>query len=200
MRIDLAWYEKVEPDISITQGDLIVNCPVVSWQSGEIKIEEGKKEEETLQGVAKVQYADLIVMTQACDLEHGKVVNAVLCPYFTVTKFREIWENKMRGKEENITAKAWKRACADIRDGHAWDLAMLNDDKRKDFGLEILIVDFHEIFTLPVSFIQSIQSNRRKARFRLLPPYREHLSQAFARYFMRVGLPTPISDDWKNIS
>lgn len=24
---------------------------------------------------------------------------------------------------------------------------------------------------------------------RLLPPYREHLSQAFARYFMRVGLP-----------
>lgn len=23
----------------------------------------------------------------------------------------------------------------------------------------------------------------------LMPPYREHLSQAFARYFMRVGLP-----------
>jgi hypothetical protein len=26
----------------------------------------------------------------------------------------------------------------------------------------------------------------------LLPPYREHLSQAFARFFMRVGLPVDI--------
>jgi hypothetical protein len=25
-----------------------------------------------------------------------------------------------------------------------------------------------------------------------MPPYREHLSQAFARYFMRVGLPSDI--------
>jgi hypothetical protein len=29
-------------------------------------------------------------------------------------------------------------------------------------------------------------------RLRLLPPYREHLSQAFARFFMRVGLPVDI--------
>jgi len=28
---------------------------------------------------------------------------------------------------------------------------------------------------------------------RRLPPYREHLSQAFARYFMRVGLPQDIT-------
>ena len=27
----------------------------------------------------------------------------------------------------------------------------------------------------------------------LLPPYREHLSQAFARFFMRVGLPLDIA-------
>ena len=38
-------------------------------------------------------------------------------------------------------------------------------------------------------------------RKRLLPPYREHLSQSFARYFMRVGLPTDIpADDIKNYS
>jgi len=28
------------------------------------------------------------------------------------------------------------------------------------------------------------------------PPYREHLSQAFARFFMRVGLPIPIEKKW----
>ena len=32
-------------------------------------------------------------------------------------------------------------------------------------------------------------------RLRLLPPYREHLSQAFARYFMRVGLPVDIDKE-----
>jgi hypothetical protein len=36
--------------------------------------------------------------------------------------------------------------------------------------------------------------SRAKAakRLRLLPPYREHLSQSFARFFMRVGLPIDI--------
>ncbi len=33
---------------------------------------------------------------------------------------------------------------------------------------------------------------RRSPRPRLLPPYREHLAQAFARFFMRVGLPVDI--------
>jgi Arc/MetJ-type ribon-helix-helix transcriptional regulator len=28
------------------------------------------------------------------------------------------------------------------------------------------------------------------------PPYREHLSQSFARFFMRVGLHTPIAKAW----
>jgi len=29
-------------------------------------------------------------------------------------------------------------------------------------------------------------------RLRLCPPYREHLAQAFARFFMRVGLPQDV--------
>jgi hypothetical protein len=40
-----------------------------------------------------------------------------------------------------------------------------------------------------------------KPHKRLLPPYREHLSQSFARYFMRVGLPVDIpKDEIKNYS
>jgi|GEM_PF-2963531 hypothetical protein len=34
---------------------------------------------------------------------------------------------------------------------------------------------------------------------RLLPPYREHLSQAFDHFFMRVGLPVPIEADWLEV-
>jgi len=58
------------------------------------------------------------------------------------------------------------------------------------------LVDFHEIFTVPRAFLESLIKQRGKIRFRLLPPYREHLSQAFARFFMRVGLPIPIEKDW----
>ena len=29
-------------------------------------------------------------------------------------------------------------------------------------------------------------------KVRILPPYREHLAQAFARFFMRVGLPVDV--------
>lgn len=56
---------------------------------------------------------------------------------------------------------------------------------------EVRVVDFRRVYSLPVAFV------RKKAfddgpRLRLLPPYREHLSQSFARFFMRVGLPTDV--------
>lgn len=36
-------------------------------------------------------------------------------------------------------------------------------------------------------------ANQEK-RLSLMSPYKEHLSQAFARFFMRVGLPIDISE------
>jgi len=35
---------------------------------------------------------------------------------------------------------------------------------------------------------------KRENRLRLLPPDREHLAQAFARFFMRAGLPIDIPE------
>ncbi len=192
----MAWYEQVKPDIPITQGDLIENGLVVGWQPDEIIIENGEKEEDTLQGAVKAQYANLIVMTQACDLEYGKVSNAVLCPYVSLSEYQKDWEVDQKAKKQNLKSQNFLKLCKNIKDGFLWNLAMLNDDKRDGFNLEVMIVDFHEIFTLPVSFLQSLQKERGQSRFRLLPPYREHLSQAFARYFMRVGLPTPINETW----
>ena len=59
---------------------------------------------------------------------------------------------------------------------------------------ETTVVDFHEVFSLPVHFLELWLSRGGNRRLRLLPPYREHLSQAFARFFMRVGLPVDIDD------
>lgn len=56
---------------------------------------------------------------------------------------------------------------------------------------EIRIVDIRRIFSLPVGFVRK-EAEGVDARLRLLPPYRAHLAQAFARFFMRIGLPLDI--------
>lgn len=54
-----------------------------------------------------------------------------------------------------------------------------------------MIVQFDHPIVLPKTVIQNYFLRQPK-RLRLLPPYREHLAQAFARSFMRVGLPIDI--------
>jgi len=61
-------------------------------------------------------------------------------------------------------------------------------DRLKDYQ----VVDFRNVYGVQFSLLQNMAENIQD-RIRLLPPYREHLSQAFARYFMRVGLPQDIT-------
>jgi hypothetical protein len=60
-------------------------------------------------------------------------------------------------------------------------------------GLEhdFLVVDCRSLFGVPLSVVKELAS-AQSPRVRLLPPYREHLAQAFARFFMRVGLPVDV--------
>jgi hypothetical protein len=53
------------------------------------------------------------------------------------------------------------------------------------------VADFHTLYGVPIESLREVACKCKK-RVRLLPPYREHLSQALARFFMRVGLPTNI--------
>ena len=58
-------------------------------------------------------------------------------------------------------------------------------------GRNSLVVDFRQIFSLPVPYLRK-HAMTLGTRWRLQSPFREHFSQAFARFFMRVGLPTAI--------
>ena len=78
-----------------------------------------------------------------------------------------------------------------------WNLAMLNAEPHGEQTTSHRIVDFiTKSFSLPRAFLERFLAERGVPRLRLLPPYREHLSQAFARFFMRVGLPTPVAPAW----
>jgi hypothetical protein len=57
--------------------------------------------------------------------------------------------------------------------------------------IQALVVDFREIYSLPFDYLAE-RTNLLGRRWRLRSPYLEHFSQAFARFFMRVGLPSTI--------
>ena len=190
-----AWYTTISPEIALTQGDLINDCPVVVWKDEPITLADGDDGEVLRTAMAAVR-ADVVVMTQACDLEHKKVTNVILCPHVGLNAYRALWEEEMKAKWQSPTNKAWGRHCNDIRDGFIWNLSILNSNGSQELSTDHRIVDFHEVYSVPRGFLESFIAQRHRPHLRLLPPYREHLSQAFARFFMRVGLPTPIEMVW----
>lgn len=191
------WYEEVKGTEGLTQGELIRNCPLISWKAESVQLE-GSGETELLRGMIDAIQADVVVMTQACDLEHDKVRNIVLCPHLSLAEYRKSWEDELKRKNHNPTRRAWQAHCNDICEGFVWNLALLNRGKTDNFNTEHRVVDFRDIFTVPRNFLESLLHRRGQSRLRLLPPYREHLSQAFARFFMRVGLPTPVAKSWQH--
>lgn len=190
-----AWYEAAAADVRLTQGDVIMACPLVRWSLTPSFSGSGV-EEEDLDDHVSASSADVVVMTQACDLEHDKVANVVLSPHLALADYRSQWEAAMRRSQQNPSEKAWRGHCDDIADGLVWNLSMLNEQREGPLTMPHRIVDFHEVFTVPREFLESLLRQRGQPRLRLLPPYREHLSQAFARFFMRVGLPVDVRKAW----
>jgi hypothetical protein len=189
------WYEAVEADGTLTQGDLIVDCPILHWRDEAVVAGENS-ECEVLRNAFDVVLCDVIVMTQACDLEHKKVRNVLLCPNLSLEDYRANYEETLKNSGNNPTERAWKSHCNDIREGFIWNMSILNPCTEGPVRISHRIVDFHEVFTVPREFLESLLSQRKAPRLRLLPPYREHLSQAFARFFMRVGLPVGVAQGW----
>ena len=190
-----SWYSHVEAEIPLTQGDLISDCPVISWAAGPLNLS-SSEEGEVLKAATTAIRADVVVMTQACDLENKKVDNVIMCPHISISEYRKVWEEEMKRLKQTPTKKAWGRLCEDIRDGYIWNLSIFNAGESGDLKTEHRIVDFHDVYTIPRSFLESLLKQRGRPRLRLNPPYREHLSQAFARFFMRVGLPVPVTITW----
>ena len=98
----------------------------------------------------------------------------------------------MRHRNQNPSEKAWRRALEDIAAGYVWNQSLLEKFEDASLGFEVQVVEFQDIHTVPRIYLEGLISTRDEQRVRLRPPYREHLSQAFARFFMRIGLPQMI--------
>jgi len=172
------WYEIVEGD-DLEQGDIFEACPVFAIVSP-FSFEQYRAT--SVSAPFDILERDVITITQSCDLvkNHPKVDEVVLCPIWDLDNFSEInaYARNTKGREE-------------IRQGKHPGFHMLNACQLPNFERSIRLVDFHLVFSMPLEFMRGLAQARGK-RLRLLPPYREHLGQAFARYFMRVGLPVDI--------
>lgn len=169
---DYPWYEVVD-GLPVTQGDLLRECPIIRPIYSDALLPSIGDDITT---ETAITYSDCIVMTQACDLEYEKVSEIILCPFQSVTQF-----------QEDFPSYSMKK----IVRGDIPALVLLSEHTGQPI-LEASIVSFREIFSIPRGFVEQFAANLGK-RLRLLPPYREHLSQSFARYFMRVGLPQEVS-------
>ena len=173
MSEEFQWYAIVDADDQLLQGDFVESCPVVI-PSLQLLTGAG-----TDIDVDVTEY-NTVVMSQSCDLEQEKLDLVLVCPVWTLGQFQDANERYKSGK-----------AKEQLRRGNSAGFHLLNECKVEGFERDYLVVDFRNVYGVPFTFLVDLAKDRGK-RLRLLPPYREHLSQAFARFFMRVGLPVDI--------
>lgn len=171
----MAYWTRVRSGV-LAQGDFLPQCGVPVVSAG---FDEGLEEEPgNVDGRIRVDVTDLIVVTQSCDLENRKAPWVACCPIHTLSEFEHTnptfvtkWEMVRQGRIEGVHLLAGLEAPEDNR--------------------QALVVNFRQVFSLPIEYLQR-RSEQLGDRWRLQSPYLEHFSQAFARFFMRVGLPSPI--------
>jgi len=159
------WYAAIEGE-SLEQGDIIDACPVYSPPRD-------LRSDYTGEVVFDSRNYDLIVASQSCDLAHEKLEHVLLC---------KVWLCSELSRDFPLE---------DARRGNLPAYHLLNECRLDSLDREFRIVDFREMCALPLLFLKEFMRQSGK-RLRLLPPYREHFAQAFARFFMRVGLPQDI--------
>lgn len=124
--------------------------------------------------------SDLIVVTQSCDLENNKAPFVTLCTIHTLQAF-EVANPKFARRGE------WES----VRKGRIEGLHLLASPQWPEDNRASLVADFGHIVSLPIEYLSDHAASLGH-RWRLDSPFLEHFSQAFARFFMRVGLPSAI--------
>lgn len=175
---DADWYSAVSGD-GIEQGDVLFGCPV--YHVAPIPVPTPADHVPDVD----VETHSLIVMTQSCDLVNDKVDQVLLAKVSS-------WADVVAASGATNTFVRSKDYRRKLVEGIVPGYALLNRHPGPP-ALPWSVVDFHRLYVLPKGYVRSMAAGR-DPRLRLRSPYLEHLSQAFARYFMRVGLPHPLHD------
>lgn len=170
--MEYSWYTICNRIDELLQGDFIPECPILIPPSS---IKTGDVPE------IDIQLIDSIILSQSCDLANNNIEIVLVCAYYPLKTFIDLLP-----PDQSSSKKAITKTIENLRKGYLPGYHLLN--KCEGHLEDYQVVDFHNVYGIQIDSLKNI-CNELDNRIRLLPPYREHLSQAFARYFMRVGLP-----------
>ncbi len=158
------------------QGDLLFNFPVPTVTH---LTTEGDRPEVTY----RVDRIDAIVVTQTCDLENVKIRTVLLA---RVVSWRGFAAAQFAAGNSAVKSSAY---IANLIRGDIPPLALLHQRSEVP-ALPWSVCDFRELYTVDRAHLDHFTTQPgSRQRLRLRSPYKEHFAQAFARFFMRVGLP-----------
>jgi hypothetical protein len=173
------WYTVVESNIQLEQGDLLNDFPIIIPPNDLVKstdLEEGSE----LTGSSPIVKYNVVIMSQSCDLIKFNDDNIIiLCPRFN---YKEVVE---------ADPKFGKDRWGNLVNGREIHTHVLNQCAIKEYEFDYQLVNLEKVFSVPYWLVKGIAQSQG-IRVRLLPPYREHLAYAFARQFMRIGLPADL--------
>ncbi len=169
------WYEIVSGG-DIEQGDILRSCPTPVMGSPSFPILAGDSVD------IDIADLDLVILTQSCDLENDKVDEVLLAEVVE-------WETVKQSGPHHFKSKSHREAL--VR-GNVPGYSLMHKSEL-DVPMSWSLVDFHRLHVLPKAYLETFVL-QAGSRLRMTSPYREHLAQAFARYFMRVGLPHDAKD------
>jgi hypothetical protein len=170
--VESFWLQVDEGELR--QGDYLPGCSISVVASAFAVVGEPHE--------IRTDQGELIIVTQSCDLEQRKVRLVAGYPIFPLAEFEAVnpafarkgrWNEVLKGRIEGLHLLASPTAPVENR--------------------QALVFDFREIFSLPHDYLVD-HAKRLGPRWRLKAPFLEHFSQAFARFFMRVGLPSTIPE------
>jgi hypothetical protein len=155
----------------VLQGDWLPDCKIPVFQT--------KNDSDDLDDEVTLDASDLIVISQSCDLENDKIQFVALCPILSCAEYDK--------QQKHPLGKRWE----EVRKGRHEGLHLLASPTNPTDSLEAFVVDFRLVVSLPIGYVRGRAVSAGK-RWRLDSPFLEHFSQGFARFFMRVGLPSTI--------
>lgn len=176
------WYEKISglPDGNeLLQGDFLKGCPLI-LPPAEFRIRSTDEAGAGTEFAPEVMAFDVVILSQSCDLQEKKVDLALVGPVWTLDELGTAHE-----------AFKSQKMREELRRGNLTGYHLLNVCDLDGLERAFCVVDFRRAFSLPLEYLRQL-AGEAGPRLRLLPPYREHLAQALARFYMRVGLPIGI--------
>lgn len=168
-----SWYTKAKESDPLAQGDMLRSLPIMRPANHLLKLDENAR--------AVIEPIDVIVLSQSCDLMHaGKIDQVQVAPVYTL---KGILDEKPNWNNIEMLESLRKNQVARFY--------LMNVCRSSLFLRGFLLVDFGAVRSVKYKTMIKFKDQAGN-RVTLNSPYKEQLSQHFARFYMRVGLPNDI--------